>query len=67
MTPDILPGFGVLAVTGLVSPAEALAGFSNAAVVYIRLLAVDRSMNTFTNHLFGFLELGYTRYEKLSV
>ncbi len=35
--------------------------------VCIRLLAVDRSMNTFSDHLFGFLELRYTRYEKLSV
>lgn len=70
MTPDILLLFGALAVTGPVSPTEALAGFSNPAgvtFVCIRLLAIDRSMNTFFGHLFGFLELRYTRYEKFSV
>lgn len=35
MTPDILLVFGVLVVTGLVSQTEALAGFSNPAVVTI--------------------------------
>ncbi len=64
MTPDILLGlFDFTPVCLIVM----IAGTLFVTFVYIRLLAVDRSMNTFTNHLLGFLELRYTRYEKLSV
>ena len=64
MTPDILLGLFDFTSVGLI---VMVAGTLFVTFVCIRLLAVHRSMNTFSDHLFEFLELRYTRYEKLSV